>query len=200
MADMAFDPRMTGADSSDQLARAARGEAGALAALYRTHGDTIYRFAWALTGSEALAADVLQDTFLGLMQQRLSFDPARGSVAAYLCGMARHLAWKRLGQRDQPSEDAEMLADQAADPAPAPWEAIAHSRRLELLYAAIRRLPPHYRDALVLVDLQEWSYAEAASVMGVDLGTVRSRLARARQRLSQLLGAPRAVEDARSCE
>ena len=62
MAGMAFDLRMTGDDPTDQLIRAARGEAGALAALYRAHGDTIYRFAWALTGSESLAADVLQAT------------------------------------------------------------------------------------------------------------------------------------------
>ena len=197
MAGMAFDPRMTGDDPTDQLTRAARGEAGALAALYRAHGDTIYRFAWALTGSEGVAADVLQDTFLGVMQQRLTFDPARGSVAAYLCGMARHIAWKRLGQREQPREDAELLADEYADPAPPAWDALARTQQLELLYAAIRRLPPHYRDALVLVDLQEWSYADAAAAMGVDLGTVRSRLARARQRLAQWLGAP-AATNARS--
>lgn len=189
MGGMAFDPRMSGDDPTEQLQRAARGEAGALAALYRAHGDTIYRFVWALSGSEAIAADVLQDTFLGLMQQRLTFDPARGSVAAYLCGMARHLAWKRLGRREQPSEDAEALADAAADPAPAAWETLAQAQELERLYAAIRRLPPHYRDALVLVDLQEWSYADAAAAMGVDLGTVRSRLARARQRLAQAFGA-----------
>jgi len=197
MARMAFDPCMTGDDPTDQLTRAARGEAGALAALYRAHGDTIYRFAWALTGSESLAADVLQDTFLGVMQQRLGFDPARGSVAAYLCGMARHIAWKRLGHREQPTGDAELLADANADPALSAWEALARSQQLDHLYAAIRRLPPHYRDALVLVDLQEWSYAEAAAAMGVDLGTVRSRLARARQRLAQWLGAP-AAANARS--
>jgi len=107
--------------------------------------------------------------------------------------MARHIAWKRLGHREQPTGEAELLADEDADPAPSAWEALARSQQLDLLYAAIRRLPPHYRDALVLVDLQEWSYAEAAAAMGVDLGTVRSRLARARQRLAQWLGAPAAA-------
>ena len=61
------------------------------------------------------------------------------------------------------------------------------TRSLDILYDAIRKLPPIFRDVLILVELQEMSYADAAAVTGIELGTVRSRLSRAKARLAQLL-------------
>jgi RNA polymerase sigma-70 factor (ECF subfamily) len=64
---------------------------------------------------------------------------------------------------------------------------LERSRALQTLYDAIRKLPPIFRDVLILVELQEMSYADTAAVAGIELGTVRSRLSRAKARLAQLL-------------
>jgi RNA polymerase sigma factor (sigma-70 family) len=72
---------------------------------------------------------------------------------------------------------------------PPPQEQAERAQALRSLHVAIRALPPHYRDVLILIELQEMSYADAAAIVGIELGTVRSRLARARARLAELLGA-----------
>lgn len=177
---MAFDPTTTrAATDAELLARAATAaaplRAPAIEELYRRHRLAVYRYAWLLTGSESAAADVLQETFLALLDARVGFDAARGSAAAYLCGIARHFALRDRAGRVQAVDDITPLAEdgERAD-APA--------------------LPPHYRDVLMLVELQEFSYADAAAIAGIEVGTVRSRLARAKARLLELLAAPRAIE------
>jgi RNA polymerase sigma-70 factor (ECF subfamily) len=162
-----------------------------MARLYRRHGATVFRLSWLMTGSEAAAADVVQDTYMALFNRPNRFDPARGSCVAYLCGIARHLAARQADPRAASTADIEVLAQgDAADGdslPPLPLAAAERAEGLARLYAAIRRLPPHYRDVLVLAELQELSYAEVAAVAGIELGTVRSRLARARERLRELL-------------
>lgn len=126
-----------------------------------------------------------------VLERRSGFDPARGSCTAYLCGVARHLVYRRFDRHIEPSAVIDEVAAEAAlVPAlPAPHDEVERAQALARLHAAIRALPPHYRDILVLVELQEMSYADAAQVAGIELGTVRSRLARARARLAELLGA-----------
>jgi RNA polymerase sigma-70 factor (ECF subfamily) len=180
---------VAGAADADLLRRCAAGETAALAALYQRHGGAVFRYAWLVTGAEAAAADAVQDTFLALFNRASGFDPARGSAVGYLCGIARHLALRHHDARLEPTAQIEDVAQQREDdgatlPPPAAAE---RAQSLVRLYAAIRRLPPHYRDVLVLVELQELSYAEAAAVAGIELGTVRSRLSRARDRLRELL-------------
>lgn len=186
------------------LRAAAGGDVGALEALYRRHAAAVYRYAWLLTGSEAAAADVVQDTFVGLIEhaarseRRLGFDPARGSCAAYLCGIARHRALRLRDLRLQVVDDLDALPESAVgDDAPGlppmPADAAERAQALQHLYAAIGRLPPHYRDVLVLVELQELSYADVAAITGIELGTVRSRLSRARARLVELLAGQSAI-------
>jgi RNA polymerase sigma-70 factor (ECF subfamily) len=199
---MAFDPRVSlplhaAADESDLLARIYGGDAQALAQLYERHRDAVYRFAWLLTGTEAHAADVLQDTFVALLDRPTRFDPARGSVAAYLCGIARHLAYRRLPGRWVPLDaDDAAVADESIGEqtvAELPHDALERAQALERLYAAIRRLPPGFREVLILVELQEMSYADAAAVAGIELGTVRSRLSRAKAKLAELLRSDAAI-------
>ena len=184
-------------DDGDLVRRAASGDAAALGQLYERHGAAVYRFAWVLTGSEAAAADVVQEAFLAMFGRGGSFDPARGSCAAYLCGIARHLAARQVDPRIELSPDIDDLAQaesaHCAHLTPPPSAAAERAQSLDRLYRAIRRLPPHYRDVLVLVELQELSYAEVAAIAGIELGTVRSRLARARERLRELLGADDAI-------
>jgi RNA polymerase sigma-70 factor, ECF subfamily len=177
-----------GSDESD-LDRARRGDEAAFASLFRRHGPKVYRFAWLLTGSESLADDVTQETFVRLLDGAVGFDPARGSLPAYLCGIARHLASRASDTRISYVDDIDVQREAQPDDEapPLPLDALERSRALEQLYAAVRRLPSGYREVLILVELQEMSYADAAAVAGIELGTVRSRLSRAKSRLAALL-------------
>jgi len=194
---MAFDPRMSYETDAALMVRSAQGDAGAAAELYRRHATAVYRFVWASSGSESDAADVLQETFMTVLERRSSFDPQRGSCTAYLCGVARHLLYRRFDQRCEPRSDVDELAEQSAaiPPLPPPHDQLERAQALQRLQSAIRALPPHYRDVLILVELQEMSYADAAAIVGIELGTVRSRLARARTKLAELLGASIANTD-----
>lgn len=196
---MAFDPAsplMTASAPSDAdlLAQVASGRAAreALAELYRRHATTLYRYAWLVSGSDAAAADAVQDSFLAVLEQARGFDPARGSCAAWLCGIARHQALRRFDARAVVVDDLDALQDDVAthgllDLPVLPEDSVARAQALQRLHAAIRALPPHYRDVLILVELQEMSYADAALAVGIELGTVRSRLSRAKARLLELL-------------
>lgn len=196
---MAFDPAPPSRASFDDtqlLERVAAGDGTAMSELYSRHAAAVYRYAWLVSGSEATAADVVQDTFVAVLEHARGFDPDRGSCAAWLCGIARHLAWRRFDGNRLPVEAIDTLPDEPCDsgaPLPLPEDAIDQARALERLRRAIRALPPIFRDILVLVELQEMSYADAAAVTGVELGTVRSRLSRARSRLLQLLRTDAAV-------
>ena len=179
-----------------ELRLARDGDEQAFTALYRRHSGAVYRFAWLLTGSESLANDVTQETFIELLEGAGRFDPARGSLAAYLCGIARFRAYKSADRRCESVADVEAIdrADVAAPPPELPLDAVERAQAIERLYGAIRRLPAPYREVLILVELQEMAYADAAAVAGIELGTVRSRLSRAKARLADLLreeGAPR---------
>ena len=160
--------------------RAQHGEREAFALLYRRHQAVIYRFACAMTGSAALAEDVVQDTFLALMRDLHRYDPERAPLRAYLFGVARNVARYRLRSvwRLMPLEHAGETAG-PDDPAAA-LSARENTRHLRRCLLA---LPGRYREVIVLCDLQELEYADAATVLGVPVGTVRSRLNRGRQML-----------------
>jgi RNA polymerase sigma-70 factor, ECF subfamily len=192
----------TGADAVALVARVVRGERAALEALYRREAGAVYRYALALCGNEAWAADATQDAFASFAQNAAAFDAQRGSLGAYLAGAARHsllALWRRaraevaLQNTDaddaEPDEDhadaAGAVAGQAADP-----EALlVRVQSTRELWRALHRLPFIYREPIVLVDLQERAYAEAARIAGIELNTLRTRLHRGRLRLAQLLGA-----------
>jgi len=181
-----------GFDSGDEtpgLRLALAGNEAAFTALYRRHRATVYRFVWLLTGSAAQAADITQDVFIELLNGSSGYDAARGSLAAYLCGVARFRAYRTMDTRMQTVDDFEAFAEahEGIDAPVLPDDHLERRRSLDTLYDAIRRLPPIFRDVLILVELQEMSYADAASVAGIELGTVRSRLSRAKAKLTELL-------------
>jgi RNA polymerase sigma-70 factor (ECF subfamily) len=171
-------------------ARVALGDAVALTPLYQRHRGPIYRFALLWSGSAAIAADVTQDVFVHLLTKAADYDPARGPLQPWLLGITRNFVHRRTGA------DARYVAnDEDTEPpapvldAPTPESALAMQRDVARLRAAIAALPPHYRDVLVLVELAERSYAEAAAICGCELNTVRSRLSRARGLLARWLDA-----------
>jgi len=182
-------PAAEDASDADLLRRVGRGDPAALRPLYQRHGGPVYRFALLWSGSPATAADVTQDVFVHLLTHAADFDPARGRFSAYVCGIARNFVRRvhALPSYDSlPDDDAaEPLAAPETD---APLERLLRDRELDRLRGAITRLPPPYREALILVELQECSYAEAAGQCGCALGTIRSRLSRARALLAAMLG------------
>jgi len=177
------------------VARMKRGDEDAFVALYRRHKDAVYRLALLYGGSAALAADVTQEAFIFFMTRQGQYDATRGTLAAWLCGVARNLARKHFAGR----EDATDPHDLADDAAPreehierdTPLEKLLRDEAAEQVRQALSRLAPHYRDVLILCELSELSYAEAAQVCGIDIGTVRSRLSRARSQLAERLSRER---------
>lgn len=182
-------------DEATLLRRAREGDEGAFAELYARHHRPIYRYAARMCGPDA-ADDVLQETFVVILERGERFDPARGTFGAFLFGIARHMVLKQLGPKYQvPPADA---AD-AVTPSPPPdaLDALSARERIEAVRVAIASLPPVYREAVVLCDLEELEYPAAARVVGCPIGTIRSRLHRARALLVTKLAALRAPE--RSC-
>lgn len=173
------------------LARMKQGDEEAFAALYRRHKDAVYRFALLYCGSPAVASDVTQDAFVHFITQPGQFDPTRGSIGAWLCGVARNLVRKHFNHREDATDPLDLNDDRALDEAhvdrEAPLERLLRAETAEDVRQAVAAIAPHYRDVLILCELSDLSYAEAAQVCGIDIGTVRSRLSRARSQLAQRL-------------
>lgn len=150
--------------------------------LYRQHSLKIFRFALHMSGSATLAEEVAQETFLMLIRQPERFDPSRGEMEAFLFGVARNLVRRHLdaGRKLECIEDGgEYLFASGEDI----LGDLTRRENIQAVKDAILALPPKYREAVVLCDLQEMSYERAAEVMQCAVGTVRSRLHRARNLL-----------------
>jgi RNA polymerase sigma-70 factor (ECF subfamily) len=170
--------------TDDALIRRLRsGDEAAFTTLYREHQAEIYRFALHMSGSHSIAEEVTQESFLALIREPQRFDPTRGPVLAYLFGIARnqvHRAFER-DRRFQPLAGDQTLDDlPSASAAEADAERSDRAERIERVRRAVLSLPAPYREVLVLCDLQQRSYAQAAQQLDCPVGTVRSRLNRAR--------------------
>jgi RNA polymerase sigma-70 factor (ECF subfamily) len=158
------------------LQRARTGDEVAFAELFARHHAPIFRYAMYMGGRD-LADDVVQETFLAVLQQAQRADAPRTEVLAYLLGIARHVALKRLRLRvDAAANEADLVPSND----PNPLDQLTRAERIAAVRVAIQTLPPLYRDVIVLCDLNDLDYASAATVMQCPVGTVRSRLARAR--------------------
>jgi RNA polymerase sigma-70 factor (ECF subfamily) len=169
------------------------GDEDAFTTLYRRLQGGIYRFVLGISGSAPLAEDVTQEVFMALIEDNRGYDPARGSLTAYLLGMARHHALRFL-KRDRTYVPIPQAADGSMDSGELalssredPHSAMSRRETVHSVQQAILSLPGHYREAVVLCDLNEMSYEDAASVLGCSVGTVRSRLHRGRALLIQKL-------------
>jgi RNA polymerase sigma-70 factor (ECF subfamily) len=185
----------------EQLLKMMRdGDEDAFTTLYRRRQGGIYRFVLEMSGSAALAEDVTQEVFMALIRESRGYDPSRGSLAAYLLGMARHHA-VRLLKRDRTYVSMEEGAQDGGRPLPSspedPQCVMSRQQSIEAVQQAILSLPEHYREAVVLCDLNEMSYEDAASVLGCSVGTVRSRLHRGRALLIQKLAGGKMADASR---
>jgi RNA polymerase sigma-70 factor, ECF subfamily len=179
------------------------GDEDAFGALYQRRQAGIYRFALRMSGSEGVAEDVTQEVFMTLLREAGNYDVARGSLASYLFGVARHQVLRRL-ERDRPlvpiledAEEGEGFSPESLIIEPDPLADLARQEMIGAVRQAVLALPPHYREVVVLCDLQEMSYADCALALGCAVGTVRSRLHRARLLLLDKLRTAEFADEAR---
>lgn len=167
------------------------GTAAAFQALYRRHQGPLYRFATLRCGSPDLAADVVQEVFMGVLTGALRFDPLRGQLQHFLFGVARNLILKHEQARGRTAslpdnEDGED--EDSSDYNAEPLARMLSNEVADDVRRALAQLAPHYRDSLILYEMHDLSYQEIAAICQVDIGTVRSRLSRARALLAKRLG------------
>jgi len=167
------------------LKRSAKGDEDAFTQLYRRHEAQIYRFALRMTGRTWAAEEIVQDVFMTLVREPKKFDPGRGTLGAFLYGIARNRVMKHLERQPREfslevrNEEGETKVVDIADQRTPAHLAEMRERR-EQVRSAVLALPPEFRETVVLCELEEMSYEEAARILECPVGTVRSRLHRGR--------------------
>jgi RNA polymerase sigma-70 factor (ECF subfamily) len=177
-------------NDSELLRSMLAGDEEALALLYRRRQGAVYRFALQMSGSKTVAEDVTQEVFLFLMRD------------GHLLGVARNYVLRRLRVEQQLTP----LGDDFDDDVPVlhastdicPLEDLTRAETIESVRRAVLSLPSKYREVVVLCELQDISYGETAEILGCAIGTVRSRLHRARALLLAKLRPAAEAEDADS--
>lgn len=178
----------------DQLwYRARRGDPAAFGELFTRHCDMVYNYCFRLTGSWKTAEDLTSVVFLEAWRRRDSAAAGNGTFLPWLlrvaADVARHSARSVRRHRQLLAKlPPAVLEGDAASDGPGLYEGDAERQRQTL--RVFRRLPKHEQEVLALCVWGERSYAEAALALGIPVGTVRSRLARARDHLRQLIEGP----------
>ncbi len=176
-------------ESDEKLLKSALGgDEESFTALYRRRNGPVYRFALHMSGDADVAEDVTQEVFMALLESGRRFDSSRGTLLSFLYGIARHRVLRRIETR-QP-EELELAEEAAA--VDDLLDGLTRRETIEEVRRAVLSLPPVYREAVALCDLEDVSYEAAAAALGCPVGTVRSRLSRGRAMLAQKLE-PRAV-------
>lgn len=180
--------------SDDELLRLSlAGDEEAFVLLYRRRQGGIYRFALQMSGSRMIAEDVTQEVFMVLMRESHGYDTTRGTLSSYLYGIARNHVLRCL-DRNRPfvpiietDEAAFETVNERMIAQDDPLKELARNETIVAVRQAVLALPAHYREVVILCDLHEMSYAEAAVALDCAVGTVRSRLHRARVLLTEKL-------------
>jgi len=180
------EPNLVDQDLYRQLAK---GREEAFSALYERYQGPLFRFAWHMSGNSATAEDITQEVFLLLIRNPGNYDPAKGSVPD-IClashGILRGGGWiaaaltnllRRNGRKEMNWTHERYGPAGGSGP----------SGTLECLQKAVLGLPGQYREVIVLCDLEEMSYPDAAVVLECPPGTISSRLHRARLMLKARL-------------
>lgn len=164
----------------------ALGDREAFAELYGRHRADICRFATHMCGSATLAEDIVHEVFVALIGSASRYRPGLTTARLWLFGIARNHVRRTRSLRRMLSLDAEA-GDRAFRIDADPGGDIDRRRGIDTLRRAVVGLPVRYREAVVLCDLQELSYADAAAAVGCAIGTIRSRLHRGRALLAKRL-------------
>jgi RNA polymerase sigma-70 factor (ECF subfamily) len=172
----------------DLLRRAGRGDEAAFLTLYERHRAPVFRFACRVLGSAAQAEDVMQECFLIVLRRPEAFRDERASLRTYLYAIARHLSWQHL-RRSGLETTVEELPESAAEETETaePLRRMLEGEAASAVRRAIGMLSPLQREVIVLFEYQEMSLAEIAMLCETDVGTIKARLHRARERLRREL-------------
>jgi RNA polymerase sigma-70 factor (ECF subfamily) len=188
-------------DDSALLGRCRDGDELAWQALVQRHTRRVFSVAYRFSGRVEEAEDLTQEVFVKVYQSLSRFEPAAGSFATWLTTVARNHAIdhyrRRREERRRTTEDQAVLVslptrEEAQD------ERLGREQRAQLVRRALRGLPLELREALVLCDLQGLAYEEIAELLGLPLGTVKSRINRGRLELAKRLSARRAELEGRA--
>jgi len=180
-----------GRQDDELIERIGRGDRDAFAQLYRKYRPDVHRFAVHVSGSAAVAEDVVQDVFVAVIEDASGYRADRSGVLPWLLGIARNHVRRWRCQRIMlplPGDDTPAGLEMAVQPDP--LLDLSTQRNTTALRCALLELPIRYREVIVLCDLQELNYAEAARALGCAIGTVRSRLHRGRAMLARRLCDP----------
>lgn len=195
--------------------RCVGGDSGAWEELVQGHHRRIYNVCYRFTGSPDDAEDLTQEVFIRLYKTLATYEPGKGAFVTWMTTLARNLLVDhfRRSRQDRvtdsldaglsPDADSATMADQLASHAPGPEQHVAAGEKQAMVQAALQKLSPELREAVILRDLQDLDYRDIAQVLKVPEGTVKSRINRGRTELARLLsrtyqqGLPPAVSPAR---
>ncbi len=170
-------------NEAELISRAASGDRAAQRALYETHVDRVYRLAFRMAGEEDLARDFTQETFIRAFQRLADFR-GESALSTWLHTIATTVSLnglrkvRRIGARETTIDNAESLGsvDRRADP-----------DLRDALRRAIDRLPEGYRTVFVMHDVEGFTHEEIGTALGIQSGTSKAQLFRARGRLREWL-------------
>lgn len=179
--------------------RCVSGDAGAWEELVRMHNRRIYNVCYRFTGSPDDADDLTQEVFIRMYRTLATYEPSKGSFVTWMTTMARNLLVDHFRRSKQdrvtdsldanlgPDEDSATMADQLASSAPSADHGLEAQEKQAMVQAALQKLSPELREAVILRDLQDLDYRDIAQVLKVPEGTVKSRINRGRTELARLL-------------
>lgn len=170
------------------LARAGAGDAAAFMQVYERHRAAIFRFSYRLSGSVDVAEDIAHDCFLSLIRKPANFQPDRASLRTYLLSAARNLWLKQLRDSGREAALDDMAEDRFVAVDKEPLDRLLDDELAVKVREAVSSLPPLQKEALVLFEYEGLALSEIASMVGTDVGAIKSRLFRARERLRSTLG------------
>lgn len=169
------------------LERAKGGDQEAFVELYERHRNAVFRFAYRLLGSVEMAEDVTHDCFLSLIRRPGNFDPSRGRLRTYLYSAARNLSLKNFRNSGREASIDELSEEPPVPVREQPLRRLLDEELSQKVKEAMFSLPPLQREALVLFEYEGLTLSEIADIAGTDVGAVKARLHRARERLRTTL-------------
>ena len=169
------------------LESAKRGDQAAFLELYERHRNGVFGFAYRLLGSFETAEDITHDCFLSLIRRPGGFEPSRGGLRTYLYAAARNLSLKHFRSSSREGALEELSVEPPMPVREQPLHRLLDEELSERVKEAVVSLPPLQREALVLFEYEGLALNEIAEVVGSDVGAVKARLHRARERLRNTL-------------
>jgi RNA polymerase sigma-70 factor, ECF subfamily len=181
------------------IRRCVSGDAAAWEEIVQRYHRRIYNICYRFAGSSDDAQDLTQEVFIKMYRTLGSYDVERGAFMTWVTTMTRNLLVDHFRKHKQdrvtdsldaaPSEheDAQPLSDKIEYKGPAPDSQVQSGEAQSAVHEALQKLSPELREAVILRDLQDFSYSEVAAVLKVPEGTVKSRINRGRAELARLL-------------